>query len=263
MSSSHEACIASEYTRGMKRMHTFALALSVACSVAALCIALTVAFGGSSGSVAHATWKPSSDLGPTDGVLFVTEPGKDPLRMAVKDGRLAWGDRSTSKVWSVASVDIDRVMKKIFDGASYVEQRREAQESAKTEEAEFNKRAEDLRAKYQGAEAAGGAVPPEAQREMAMLRQEYEKWVDGVRMRDEKIAAEQFEQAYRELVAAVEAVAEKESIDLVFRFFPTNEPFKATRAGEALAQIQARAFLKYPAAMDITSDVMKVLNLSE
>jgi hypothetical protein len=73
----------------MKRIHTFALALSVACSVAALFIALTVAFGDRSGSVAYATWKPSSDLGPTDGVLFVTEPGKDPLRVAVKDGRIA------------------------------------------------------------------------------------------------------------------------------------------------------------------------------
>lgn len=254
---------ASEYTRDMKRLHTIALALSVALSAAAFLVALSVAFGERPGSVAHAAWMPSSDLGPTDGVIFATEPGKDPLRVAVKDGRIAWGDRSTSRVWSVASVDIDRVMKKIFEGASYTERRREAQEAAKTEEADFNKRAEDLRAKYQGVEASGGAVPPEAQREMAMLRQEYEKWLEGVRMRDEKIASEQFEQAYRELVAAVEAVSEKESIDLVFRFFPTNEPFKATRAGEALAQIQARTFLKYPAAMDITPDVMKALNLSE
>lgn len=251
----------------MKRLHSIALGLSVLFSASALLVSLSVARGERHDSAAFAAypaspaWAPSNDLGPADGLLLATEAGKDPMRVHAKDGRIAWGDRSTNRVWSVASVDIDRVMKKIFDGASYVEKRREAQESAKTEEAEFNKRAEDLRAKYQPAE--GSAPPPEAQREMAMLQQEYNKWLEGMRARDEKIAAEQFEQAYRELVAAVEAVSEKESIDLVFRFYPTDEPFKANRAGEALAQIQARTFLKYPASIDITADVMKVLNLSE
>jgi Skp family chaperone for outer membrane proteins len=211
--------------------------------------------------MAHAAWNPISDLGPADGLLLAMEPGKEPMRVLAKDGRIAWGDRSTNRVWSVASVDIDRVMKRIFDGESYVERRREAQESAKTEEAEFNRRAEEVRTKFPAAE--GAAPPQEAQREMMALQQEYNRWLEGVRTRDEKLAAEQFEQAYRELVTAVEAVAEKESIDLVFRFYPTAEPFKATRAGEALAQIQARTFLKYPAAIDITPDVMKVLNLSE
>ena len=77
------------------------------------------------------------------------------------------------------------------------------------------------------------------------------------------MGAEQFERAYRELVAAVETVAEKESIDLVYRFYPTAKPFETERMGEALSQIQSRVFLKYPEAIDITPEVMKALNLSE
>jgi Skp family chaperone for outer membrane proteins len=152
-------------------------------------------------------------------------------------------------------------MKKILEGSSYVDPRNEATEKAKAEEAEFQKRLEAIQAKYPVAENA--PPPPEAQQEVMALQREYQGWLESTRRRDEKLGAEQFEQAYRELVAAVETVADKESIDLVFRFYPTAEPFKSERMGEALSQIQSRTFLKYPASIDITPEVMKALNLSE
>jgi len=73
--------------------------------------------------------------------------------------------------------------------------------------------------------------------------------------------AEQFEAAYRELVAAVDAISEKESIDLVFRFAPTAEAFDAKGSGEAIMKIRERTFLKYPTQIDITEDVLKALNV--
>lgn len=242
----------------MNRFERIVLASSLALSA----LAFAFAFQSAPAQLAHAIDRTASDLGPTDGVIFAGEGGKDPVRVTAKDGRIAWGDRSTNRVWSVGSVDIDKVMKKIFEGASYADKRKETQEAAKAEEAEFNKRAEEIQKKFPA--GADGAPPaPEGQREFTQLQQEYSRWLEGVRVREDKMAAEQFEQAYRELVAAVEAVSEKEEIDLVFRFYPTADPFQAERAGEALAQIQARAFLKYPAAIDITAEVMKALNLSE
>jgi len=200
-----------------------------------------------------------SDLGPAEGLLL-SEKGKDePVRLSIADGRIAWGDRATNRMWSVAAVDIDTVMKRILEGSSYMEARREAQEAAQTEEADFNRRLQALRDRYSLTENA--PPPPEAQRELMALQQEYQRWLDGVRRRDEKLGAEQFEQAYREMVAAVEAVSEKESIDLVFRFYPTAREFNADRMGEALSQIQSRTFLKYPESIDITPEVMKALNL--
>ena len=78
----------------------------------------------------------------------------------------------------------------------------------------------------------------------------------------DKLTADQFESAYRELVAAVEAVSEKESIDLVYRFQPTSNPFEAKAPAESVDRIRARTFLKYAEALDITEEVMKALNLS-
>lgn len=203
----------------------------------------------------------SNDLGPADALLLSSGAGKDPTRVSSRDGRLAWGDRATDRVWSVACVHNDKIMRSILKGASYEEKRREAQETAKAEEAEFNKRLEEIRTKYPMTE--GSPPPAEAQEAVAKLQQEYSQWLEGVRRRDEKIAAEQFESAYRELIAAVETIAEKESIDIVYRFVPTGDPFLVERMGEAVGQIQARTFLKYPEALDITPEVMKLLNLAE
>ena len=241
----------------MSKFHRLAVASSLLLSSAALAIALRSA--PSQQAIAGAVL--ASDLGPADALLLNTEAGKDPLRIAAKDGHIAWGDRATNRVWSVASVDIDKVMKKILEGASYVDPRNEASEKGKTEEAEFQKRLEAIKEKYPVTE---GQMPPaEAQQEVRALQQEYQVWLENVRRRDEKLGAEQFERAYRELIAAVETVSEKESIDLVFRFYPTEDAFESERVSDALAQIQARTFLKYPKSIDITSDVMKVLNLSE
>lgn len=244
----------------MQKSDRLVVAGSLAVSVLSLCVALAGPGFGRSAAIAGVPR--ANDLGPADGVLLSTGEGKDPLRISAADGHIAWGDRSTNRVWSVAAVDIDKVMKKILEGASYADKRKEAQEAAQTEEAEFNKRLDEIKAKFP---LAGDGTPPpmEAQQAVAQLQQEYGKWLEGVRARDEKLACEQFEQAYRELVAAVETVSEKESIDLVYRFYPTGDPFGVVRVAEAISQIQSRAFLKYPSAIDITADVMKALNLSE
>ncbi|MFM7051754.1 MAG: OmpH family outer membrane protein [Planctomycetota bacterium] len=235
--------------------------LVLASSLVLSAAALVVALRGPAPQAAVAGAPVSNDLGPADALLLSTEAGKDALRVAAKDGRIAWGDRSTNRVWSVAAVDIDKAMKRILAGKSYEERRKEEQEKASGEEADFNKRLEELRAKYPLAE--GAAPPPEAQQEFGVLQQQYTQWLEGVRRRSEKMSSEQFEQAYRELVAAVEAVAEKESIDIVFRFYPTASPFGTDRMSDTVGQIQARTFLKYPEAIDITEDVLKALNLAE
>jgi Skp family chaperone for outer membrane proteins len=235
--------------------------LAIASSFVLSSVALAVALRGAPSQEATAGPIFASDLGPADALLLNTETGKDPLRVAAKDGRISWGDRATNRVWSVASVDIDTVMKNLLDRPSYLDARKELDEKTRGEEGEFQKRLEAIKAKYPTAENA--PPPAEAQQEVMALQREYQGWMETVRRSGDKLGAEQFEQAYRELVSAVETVADKESIDLVFRFYPTAEPFKSERTGEALSQIQSRTFLKYPASIDITPEVMKALNLSE
>ena len=97
--------------------------LAVASSFVLSSVALALALRGAPSQHAYANPLFAGDLGPADALFLNTEAGKDPLRIAAKDGRISWGDRATNRVWSVASVDIDTVMKKILEGASYVEPR--------------------------------------------------------------------------------------------------------------------------------------------
>ncbi|MEY5061916.1 MAG: hypothetical protein RIS45_1837 [Planctomycetota bacterium] len=228
-------------------------------SLALSAVALLVALRAPLAPVAVAAGSFLADLGPADAVLLNTEAGKDPLRVLAKDGRIAWGDRGTSRVWSVAAVDVDRVMKKLLDAPSYLDKRNEVKDKLEKGEADFEKRAKEIQDKFPIPQ--GGQPPIEGQQAFQKLQQEYRMFREGIAAEGEKLNAEQFEAAYRELVAAVDTVSDKESIDLVFRFAPTAEAFEASGSGEAIMKIRERTFLKYPTQIDITEDVLKALGV--
>lgn len=208
----------------------------------------------------------ANDLGPADGLVLNDQKasGKDvqAVRLRVEEQRLTWDDRSTAKAWSIGAVHVDRAMKALLNGSAYADRRKELEEVASKGEAEFQGRLEELRKKYpnigpQSPEAA------QAQAESQALFQEYEQWRQRSMQTQEKLFAEQIEAAYRELVSAVETVCDKEKIDLVVRFSPTDLPFQADSLAGSREQVLARTFLKYPEAIDITAEVLKVLNVSE
>ena len=143
--------------------------LIVVTSLVLSAAALAVSLRGAPGQPAVAASPLASDLGPADGLLLLGKDGKDPLRVSSQDGRIAWGDRSTNRVWSVAAVDIDKVMKKILEGSSYDVKRKELEERAKATEAEFTKRAEEVRAKFPP--NPDGSAPQEAARAFAAYEQ--------------------------------------------------------------------------------------------
>ena len=93
------------------------------------------------------------------------------------------------------------------------------------------------------------------------MLQQREQWrVTGSRQLG-LLAAGQVEKAYRDLIAAVEVVADRRRIDLVFRFIPTDNEFKALNPPQAYTGIHARIALKYPEGLDITDEVMEELAL--
>jgi Skp family chaperone for outer membrane proteins len=207
----------------------------------------------------------ANDLGPADGVLLneLKSDAKDakPVRLRAEGQRLTWDDRVTSKAWSVGAMHVDTAMKAILNAGSYADKRKELEETAKQQDAEFAARLEALRTKYAN---VGPQSPeaPQAQAESQALAQEYERWRQGSMRIQDKLFAEQIEAAYRELVAAVETVCEKERIDIVVRFIPTGNPFETDTLGGAREQVVSRTFLKYPEAIDITAEVLKTLNVS-
>ena len=102
---------------------------------------------------------------------------------------------------------------------------------------------------------------PEAQGRMQALMQEYQQFNQLSRGRITQLESRQLERSYRELIEATEIVADRRSIDFVFRFIPTAKSFDTQNAEQAMLQIQLRTFLKYPESVDITDLVIEELDL--
>ena len=96
---------------------------------------------------------------------------------------------------------------------------------------------------------------------MQGLMQEYQQFAQMAQGRMAQLQAEQLERSYRDLIEAVEVVADKAEIDLVYRYIPTSEPFMNSTVEQAMLQIQMRPFLRYPDSIDLTAKVLEELDL--
>jgi Skp family chaperone for outer membrane proteins len=239
----------------------------VLAALAASAVAIALALGASFGRSAEAFAAPRAvgDLGPADALLLNdAKPAKGadgkPLALRAEGGRLAWSDQPTARAWSIGAVHVDRVMKGLLSATRFAERRAELDKEATGQEADFQKRFEEMKQKY-------GEIQPsspqfqEAQQAFNALMEEYQKWRDGSMKIREKQFSEQVEQAYRDLVNAVEVVSDRERLDIVMRFVPTANPFEVDLGLAARDQVVSRTLLKYPESIDITEAVMKELGV--
>ena len=82
-------------------------------------------------------------------------------------------------------------------------------------------------------------------------------------MQQDQLAAKHLEQAYRDMIDAVNVVGERLDIDIVNRFIPTSEEFDLRSVESVTMAIRLRPALRYPEALDITIEVMEELSLDE
>jgi hypothetical protein len=243
------------------------LLVVLSCIVAFVSLALHLGpRSGGPGGEAHAASAPerAGDLGPADAVVLRdAKPARGAdadVRLRVEGGRVAWNDRATSKAWSIAAVHVDVLMKALLNGSTYADKRKELEDEAIKQEEEFRRRIAEARARFE-------ALPPqspdaiEAQAAGQRLIAEFNRFQDGSMRIREKVFAEQIEAAYRELVVAVENVADKEGIDIVVRFTPTARPFETDSALGAREAVVSRTFLRSPEIIDITDAVRDALGL--
>ncbi|MCH7547169.1 MAG: OmpH family outer membrane protein, partial [Planctomycetes bacterium] len=94
-----------------------------------------------------------------------------------------------------------------------------------------------------------------------ILIQEYRSWQQQTSRERDQLAAEHLERAYRELIEAVNIVADHLDIDLVHRFIPTDDPFEVRALEQAMMAVRLRPALRYPEDLDITLEVMEELSL--
>ena len=184
-------------------------------------------------------------LGPAAALTLVGDED-NPLVLRNVDGRLAWEDNEYARAFSTAFVHVGKALVPLMQANEYVEEYRQL-------EAENREEHKDMAPDDPGA--------AEVQQAFQSMLQQREQWrVTGSRQLG-LLAAGQVEKAYRDLIAAVEVVADRRRIDLVFRFIPTGNEFKALNPPQAYTGIHARIALKYPAGLDITDEVMEELAL--
>lgn len=199
-----------------------------------------------------------ADLGPADALLL---SGKDAaLVVRNADGRIGWSDDAAARAWSTGCVFIDPVLKAILATDRYEAERKTFEDEARSQGEAFEQRNKSLKDKYPDIKPDDPAFE-RAKEEFIELQAEFEKWQMAVQRLQAKQMAEQVEKAYREMLTALDVVADRRRVDLVYRFVPPERPFEATDLGATMVQVQARPFLRFPQAMDLTDDVFKELGL--
>jgi Skp family chaperone for outer membrane proteins len=197
------------------------------------------------------------ELGPADGLRLSGEPA---LVVRNSGGRAAWGEHPSARAYSFAFVHLGRPLSKLLDSEKYAEQRDQLVEELRT-------RFEELRARFEELQRQYGSLKPddpqagEAQQAFNELVQARQQWEAESVRRQDKLRTEQIEEAYRLIVDAVEVVAAKKEIDVVYRFVPTDLPFDTESPQQAQMTIQARTALRYPPPLDITDDIMEEMAL--
>jgi len=83
---------------------------------------------------------------------------------------------------------------------------------------------------------------------------------EGMQIRG-KLASEQMQEAYNEVLEAVNVVADRLNIDIVLRFIPPDGEFERNTPEATLMQIRLRTALRLPEGIEITDEVLSELGL--
>jgi Skp family chaperone for outer membrane proteins len=192
-------------------------------------------------------------------VLSLAGPD-EPLHLRNVAGRVAWGDTVHERVYSVAYVYIGKVLRQLMNSETFREEREQLGEELAAEDTEYRERGEAIQER-------GEALDPEsdeakaAYEEYLAVVEEYRAFQQLAMRRRAKLDATHLEQAYRELLEAVEVIAEQRDIDVVHRFIPPHDPFETDNPEQAMIAIRLRTTLRSPSSLDITDDVLEELSL--
>ncbi|MHC5022565.1 MAG: OmpH/Skp family outer membrane protein [Planctomycetota bacterium] len=223
-------------------------------------VSVTALLDGPGVGVAHASPRPEPpELGPAAAVRIAGE-GEADLVLRNAGGRLSWGETDHQRAYSVGFVYIGDVLRKLISTDTYLEDRerlttelREQEETILKQRGEWERQYGDVTPDDPRADEARGAY--------VELQQAFERFRNDATAQLARLGAEQLETAYRELVNATNVIADRKSIDVVYRFIPTDDSFEADSPDQAMLAIRLRSVLRYPGPTDITPDVLEELSL--
>jgi len=202
-------------------------------------------------------------LGPAKSITLVDEDAQDEAEIVLRndEGRIGWSENDFARAHSVAYVHIGDILNTLMESGTYKEEREILKEELARRDEELTQQWKDFQEQYGNIQNPDDPKAEEARQAYQKLQQQMQQWQQERQRRQSKLTAEQLERAYRELVGAVKTVANDHSIDVVYRFIPTDDPFETERAEQAMENIRLRPVLKYPEALDITPEVKDALAL--
>ena len=212
---------------------------------------------GTPGALAEAA-SVEDGLGPAATLTLTDED--EPLVLRNTAGRLAWADNAHGRAYSVAFMAPGKAMEPLLKADQFAEERQELDDELQTNDQEFGRR-------IKAYEQQNAGVTPddpraaEVQQTYQAMRAEYEQWRAQATARMGQLTAAQIARAYRDMVAAVEVLAPRTGIDLVYRFIPTAQEFGAVNPPQAYLATRQRLALVYPDALDITDAVLEELSV--
>jgi len=199
-------------------------------------------------------------LGPTESVTLVGKAGTENVVLRNADSRLAWGDAAHDRTYSVSYVYIGKILNQLMKSEAIQEERDRLMSDLQETETEYRERLDDLNGRLQGMDPES----EDAQRtfeEGRTVYDEYMRWQQAAMVERGQLDAQHLERVYRDLVEAVQVVADRQGIDTVYRFIPTDEAFRSENPEQAMLAIRLRTAIRYPDELDITDDVLEELSL--
>ena len=197
-------------------------------------------------------------LGPVDSIEFGS--GDDAITLTNRDKHLAFGEETTSTVWSVGFMEVGKALGQLMQAAHFIEARDELKLEIEDLLAEGKSVLDEIMEEARALEPDAEDAPAMRQR----WEQAYSEFQQLQQLAAEQQGAQyaaQMAEAYEEIVDAVDVVAERQNIDMVLRFIKPDQPFESNNPDATITQIRMRTALKYPEGIDITDDVLAELGL--
>ena len=199
------------------------------------------------------------DLGPADSIVLA---GKVPLKLTNVDGHMSFGDGASHRIYSIGTVNVTKGVRALMESARFSAERDRLTEERTAKEADFEKRAKDLRERITKAGDDEDA-DPKLREDIESFQQDVGEWGESHEKAQRDLIATQYEAAYGDLREAVEVVADRRKLDIVMRFVPSSEKLEPGTPEDIARQLLARTFVRIPEALDITDEVMRELNVTE
>lgn len=199
-------------------------------------------------------------LGPADAVVLAGSDGD--LTVKNSDGRMSWGDKKTSTVWSVGFMETGKALSQLLQADHYMEAREELN-------AELAQSIVETRNALEAVKVQAQSLEPDDPNTGA-LRQKWEQLYDEFQKLQQLAAdaraallADQMQESYAEILEAVNVVSERAQVDMVLRFIPPDGEFEQGNPDSTIMQIRLRSALRLPEGLDITDEVLAELGLDD